>query len=247
MQVDLLHQFTVKPLVSLHLFGADISYTNASLMMTLAVLLIVLLMHVVTRHEEIVPTKSQACFEQFYNLIFSTTRTYLGTSGGKFFPYIMGLFLFIFFGNTLGLIPYFFTFTSHIVVTLFLSIFVFIASIVAGLITHGWGFFRHFMPRGVPLYLAPLLVPVEIISFFSRPISLAVRLFANMVAGHVMLKVFAGFAAVLLTHEFLHFLSLAPIIVSIIINGFELMVCFLQAYVFTILTCIYLNEAIHIH
>lgn len=216
-------------------------------MMTVAVLIIFIIMHAVTKRNEVVPTRLQAGFEQFYNLIFSTTKTYLGKSGGKFFPYIMSLFLFIFFGNTLGLIPHFFTFTSHIMVTLFLSLTVFIASIVLGFYTHGIKFLKHFMPSGVPLYLAPLLIPVEIISFLSRPISLAVRLFANMVAGHVMLKVFAGFAAVLLTHEVLYFLSLAPILVSIIVNGFELMVCFLQAYVFTILTCIYLNEAIHTH
>lgn len=184
--------------------------------------------------------------EELFRFVSDLIKSYVGRGGWAYFPYVFSLFLFILFGNLLGLLPYNFTFTSHIIVTFSLSILVFVGATIAGIIKHGFHFLKLFLPDGVPLYVAPLLVPVEIISYLSRPVSLSVRLFANMVAGHVMLKIFAGFAVLLASSAFVP-LAVLPVILNVAVNAFEVLVAILQAYVFTILTCIYLNDALNLH
>tara|TARA_B100000886_G_scaffold17298_1_gene11085 strand:+ start:145 stop:657 length:513 start_codon:yes stop_codon:yes gene_type:complete len=168
-------------------------------------------------------------------------RENVGTEGRKYFPFIFTLFMFILMGNLLGMIPYSYTFTSQIVVTFAIAITIFLGVTVIGIVLHGFHFFTLFVPPGMPIVLAPLLIPIEVISYFVRPVSLSVRLFANMMAGHTMMKVFAGFTAAL------GFLGIAPILLLVALTGFEIMVAVLQAYVFTVLTCLYLNDAIHLH
>ena len=165
----------------------------------------------------------------------------IGEKGYKFFPLVFTLFTFILFGNMLGLLPYSFTFTSHIIVTFCLAIFIFLFVTLVGILMHGIKFFGLFVPKGVPIVMLPLMVPIEIISYLSRPISLSIRLFANMMAGHTMLKVFAGFIFTL------GFFGVAPLLVDVALTAFEVLVAFLQAYVFTVLTCLYLNDAINLH
>lgn len=244
--MDPLYQFKIKPLIPLHIGGYDLSFTNASLFMALTTLAICLVTHFATRNKRLVPNRLQVTIESLFHFIANMVTTYVGKEGLKFFPYILSLFLFILFGNLIGLIPYTFTFTSHIIVTFALALFVFIGVTIAGFIKHGAHFFRVFFPEGIPIYIAPLLVPVEIISYLSRPVSLSVRLFANMVAGHVMLKIFACFAVLLAGSSFIP-AAILPTLLNVTITGFELLVAILQAYVFTILTCIYLNDALNLH
>jgi F-type H+-transporting ATPase subunit a len=245
--VDPLHQFEIHRLIPLSLFGYDVSFTNASLSMLISALLIVLVLHLATGYKHhLIPGRFQVAVESLFSLVAQMLKTHVGPNGLVYFPYVFCLFLFILMGNLLGLLPYSFTFTSHIIVTLCLALFVFFSSIILGFAKHGLHFLKLFLPDGIPLYVAPLLVPVEIISFLSRPISLAVRLFANMVAGHIMLKIFAGFGVLLVASNLLP-LALAPLLVNAAMTGFELLVAILQAYVFTILTCIYLNDAINLH
>ena len=169
-------------------------------------------------------------------------RDNVGSAGWEFFPYIFSLFMFVLFGNLLGLLPYSFTFTSHIIVTAALALTVFIGVTIVGLVNHGFHFLSFFVPKGVPAALMPLMIPIEIISYLSRPVSLSIRLFANMMAGHTMLKVFAGF---ILTLGLLG--GWAPLAMDVALIGFEVLVAFLQAYVFTVLTCLYLNDALNLH
>ena len=165
----------------------------------------------------------------------------IGDKGHKFFPLIFTLFTFLLFGNMLGMLPYSFTFTSHIIVTFVLAMFVFLLVTLLGIFIHGFKFFGLFVPKGVPMIMLPLMIPIEIISYLSRPISLSVRLFANMMAGHTMLKIFAGFIVPL------GIFGVAPLMVDVALTALEVLIAFLQAYVFTILTCLYLNEAINLH
>ncbi len=236
-----LEQFQIKKIVELHVFGVDASFTNSALFMVIAVALITFLLTFAMRERSLVPGRWQSIAELCYQFIADMIRTNVGSDGRRYFPFIFSLFVFILFGNMLGLVPYGFTFTSHIVVTFGLAFVVFIGTTVIAFATHGVKFFGFFLPHGTPWYVAPLLVPIEILSYFFRPISLSLRLFANMTAGHTLLKVFGGFVV---TMGLAGFVPLAAVVA---LTGLDMIVAFLQAFVFTILTCIYLNDALHMH
>lgn len=244
--IDPLHQFMITPLIKLTLAGYDISFTNSALFMVLATVSSIGLMFAATRRAQLVPSRTQFIGESLYRFISNMITDNIGKEGLPYLPYVMSLFLFILMGNFLGMIPYGFTFTSHIIVTFVLAVIVFISVTILGFIKHGTHFFRLFCPEGTPIYIMPLLVPVEIMSYFTRPVSLSVRLFANMMAGHAMLKIFAGFVIILAGTSFFP-VAVLPFVVNLAVVGFEFLVAFLQAYVFTVLTCIYLNDAIHLH
>ena len=239
--VDPLHQFVISPLIKFDFFGFDLSFTNSSLSVVVAIALIYSLLFLGLRNESLIPNRFQALIEMSYNLVSGLITGNAGTAGLKYFPFVFSIFFFILFGNLLGMVPYMFTFTSHIIVTFTLAMIVFLFVTLLGIFLHGFHFFSVFMPKGVSLFLAPVLVPVEMISYLSRPISLSVRLFANMMAGHTMMKVFAGFVSML------GLLGVAPLLVNVVLTGFEIVISVLQAYIFTILTCVYLNDAVHLH
>ncbi|HHK73725.1 MAG TPA: F0F1 ATP synthase subunit A [Rhizobiales bacterium] len=239
---DPMHQFVVKHLVSFDIFGLDASFTNASAFMVLAVVLISAFTIASMSGRAIVPGRMQSVAELSYEFVASMIRDTVGNEGQKYFPFIFSLFMFVLVSNMMGMIPYSFTVTSHIAVTLALALVVFIGVTIIGFVRHGAGFLKFFVPSGVPSALLPLLVVIEIISYLTRPLSLSVRLFANMMAGHTMLKVFGSFVIGL---GFLG--GWAPLAFMVAFTGLEILVAFLQAYVFAILTCIYLNDAIHMH
>ncbi len=193
------------------------------------------------RSRALVPGRWQSLVELSYEFIANMVRDNIGKEGRRFFPFVFALFMFILFSNMIALVPYTFTVTSHIIVTFAFAAVVFVLVTLVGLFKHGFHFFSLFLPKGVPLALAPLLVPIEIISYLARPVSLALRLFANLTAGHTMLKVFGGFVVML------GLAGVAPLLVIVALYGLETLIAFLQAYVFTILTCIYLNDALHLH
>jgi len=200
------------------------------------------------RPKAVVPGRFQALAEYAYEGIMGMCTETIGHEGRKFFPFVFTLFFFILFGNLLGLLPFSFTYTSHIVVTFTLALIVFLLTTIVAIAIHGTHFFSYFWPSGAPVALAPLIVPVEIISYFSRLVSLPVRLFANMVAGHVMFEVFASFVVMLGGAGLVGGIAAVfPLGINVILMGFELLVAFLQAYVFAILTCIYLHDAVHLH
>jgi F-type H+-transporting ATPase subunit a len=242
-------QFEVHKIIPIEIGGYDLSFTNASLFMVLAVAGAALLMLMGVRRDGIVPGRTQSIVEIIYDFIErQTVFNVMGESGRKFLPFIFTLFWFIFFSNFLGLIPYSFTVTSHIIVTFAMALVVFVVVLGVGFWTHGLHFFSLFVPSGAPLWIMPLIVPIEIISFLSRPISLSVRLAANMLAGHTMLKVFAGFVVTMLgAGGVLAFLSIAPLLAGVAVTALEILVAAIQAWVFSLLTCIYLNEAVHLH
>jgi F-type H+-transporting ATPase subunit a len=241
-QIKPLEQFTIERLVPLHVGGVDISYTNSALLMTLAVVLVSALVLLGTRRAALVPGRWQSVAEMTYEFVADMVETNAGHGGMEYFPFVFTLFMFILLGNLLGLVPYSFTFTSHIIVTFALAITVFIGVTLIGIARHGLHFLRLFVPAGVPAVLLVLLVPIELLSYFIRPFTLSIRLFANMLAGHTMLAIFAGFAAsVPLIFGFL------PLGVDVLIYFLELLVAVLQAYVFAILTCLYLRDALHLH
>lgn len=244
--MDPLHQFEVYTYIPLSFLGIDVSFTNASLFMILSVALFCVLANFATKSTNLIPSRLQCIFEKAYLFIQSVIQSCAGRDGLVYFPYILGLFIFVFFSNTIGLLPGSFTTTSQLAVTGTLSLVVFVSVTVIGFMKHGLKFLKIFVPEGVPLYIMPILVPIEIISYLVRPISLSVRLFANMVSGHVLLKVFAFFAVMIAQTKFLP-LALVPIFIHVGMTFFELAVAFLQAYVFTILSCIYLNDALHTH
>ncbi len=235
-----LTQFEIKRLIDIQLGGIDASLTNSSLMMIFVVLLATMLISLGMRKRSMVPGRWQSIVELAYEFIANMLRENVGSEGRRYFPFIFTLFMFILFCNLLGLIPYSFTVTSHVIVTFALAAVVFLGVTVIALISHGLKFFTFFVPPGLPVVLAPLLVPIEVISYLARPITLSLRLFANMMAGHTMLKVFGGFVVALGLFGF------APFIFIIAIYALELIVAVLQAYVFTVLTCLYLNDAIHL-
>jgi F-type H+-transporting ATPase subunit a len=241
---DPLEQFQIHPLIPIKVHDIDLSFTNASLFMLIATTLLCAFFLIGKR--EIVPGYIQYIQEASLSFVNNLVKTSIGPQGLVFAPYIFCLFLFIFAGNYLGLIPYAFTFTSHIIVTFSLAILVFLATTLIGLYKHGFHFLRLFFPKDLPLVVAPILIPIEIISYLSRPVSLSIRLFANMVAGHTMIKIFAGFAVILASTE-LFPTALLPIIVNAGVLVFECLIAFLQAYVFTMLTCIYLNDTLNLH
>jgi F-type H+-transporting ATPase subunit a len=237
--------------------GVDASFTNSSLFMLIAVLLITIFLVFGMRGRSLVPTRWQSMAELSYQFIANMIRDNVGSEGRKYFPFIFSLFMFILFCNLLGMIPYSFTVTSHIVVTFALAFVVFIGVTVIGFVRHGIGFLKFFVPAGVPVVLMPLMIVIEVLSYLIRPLSLSVRLFANMTAGHTMLKVFGGFVATLLAlldgsagalgFTVGIFGSIASLAFTVGLTGLEIGIALLQAYVFTILTCIYLNDAVHMH
>jgi F-type H+-transporting ATPase subunit a len=243
--IDPIHQFNIERLFHWNIGGMDASFTNASLFMVIIFLAITALMVLGTAGAHIVPTRVQAAAEMGYEFVASTVRDTLGQEGMRFFPFVFSLFMFVFFANLIGLIPGTYTVTSQIIVTFALAALVIGTVIVYGIMKHGAHFFHLFVPSGVPGALLPFIMLIEIISFVSRPISLSVRLFANMLAGHITLKVFGGFVVMLLASGGFGFLAPVPLLAITALTAFELLVAFLQAYVFAILTCVYLNDALH--
>jgi F-type H+-transporting ATPase subunit a len=244
-----MEQFEVHPLIPIHIGGYDLSFTNASLWMVLAVTAATAFLVLGVRRDGIVPGRLQSVVEIIYDFIEQrTVLNVMGEEGKRFFPFIFTLFIFIFFTNFFGLIPYSFTVTSHIIVTFAMALMVFAIVLAVGFWTHGLHFFSLFVPSGAPLWLLPLIVPIEIISFLTRPISLSVRLAANMLAGHTMLKVFAGFIVTMLSAGgVLAVFAIAPLLAGVAVTALEVLVAAIQAWVFALLTCIYLNEAVHLH
>ncbi len=236
-----LDQFKIEPIYPLHIGGVDASFTNSALFMTAAVALISALVILGSRKAEMVPGRWQSLGEMAYEFIANMIDETVGKEGQRYFPFVFSLFMFILFGNVLGLIPYGFTFTSHIIVTFALAALVFIGVTLIGIFRHGFHFLSLFVPHGVPKVLLLLLVPIEVLSYFIRPFTLSIRLFANMLAGHTMLAIFGGFVAAI------GLLGIIPLGVDVLLIFLELLVAVLQAYVFTILTCLYLNDAIHLH
>lgn len=236
-----LAQFEIKELVPIEVAGNNISFSNSALMMVITITVIILLMMVGTRKRAMVPGRWQSLAELCYEFVANLIRDTVGNEGRKYFPFIFSLFMFILIGNMLGMVPYSFTFTSHIAVTFAMAMVVFIGVTILGFAKHGIKFFTFFVPPGVPVWMWPLMIPIEIISYLSRPVSLAMRLFANMLAGHTLLKVFAGFVPALGAAGVL------PLAFVGALTGLELLIAFLQAYVFAILTCLYINDALHLH
>ena len=237
--IDPIHQFEITKLSNIEVGGLDISFTNSSLFMFLAIGATMLLFTIGLSKRSIIPGRMQMLSELSYNFIANMLRDQVGDQGRSFFPFIFSLFMFIFFCNFIGLIPYSFTVTSHLIVTFAFAGLIFIAVTIIGFAKNGLGYLRIFYPTGIPIFLAPLIVPIEIISYLSKPISLSVRLCANMLAGHSILKIFAGFIVML------GFLGFAPLVFLVVLYGLETLIAALQAYIFTILTCIYLNDALH--
>jgi len=246
---DPIHQFEIKRLVPFDLFGLDATFTNSAMYMVLAVALISTFLIMSMRGRSLVPTRVQSVAEVFYEFVAGTVRENIGPEGMKFFPFVFSLFVFVLILNVLGMIPIpgvTFTVTSQLIVTAALALLVIGIVIGYGIYKHGLHFFALFVPSGVPAALLPLLVPIEVISFVSRPVSLSVRLFANMLAGHIALKIFAGFVGVLLGAGLLGAIgSVLPLGLTVALTALEVLVAVLQAYVFTVLTCIYLNDAEH--
>ena len=241
-------QFTIKTLVPLEACGYDISFTNASLFMVLSVIVSSLFLYLGIKKSSLIPNRFQSSVELLYEFVSNMVKENVGTGGKKYFPFIFSLFMFILFGNLLGMIPYSYTFTSQIIVTITLALIIFIGVTLIALIKHKLKFFTFFFPSGVPIALAPLLIPIEIISYLMRPVSLSVRLFANMLAGHTMMKVFAGLIIMMTSASgVLKAGAVLPLLAVIGLTGLEFLVAALQAYVFSILTCMYLHDALHLH
>jgi F-type H+-transporting ATPase subunit a len=241
LEIKPLEQFKIEPLIPLHIGGLNVSYTNSALMMTIAVVLITALLVLGTRRARLVPGRWQSIAEMSYEFVADMVDTNVGHGGRQYFPFVFTLFMFILFANLLGMIPYSYTVTSQIIVTFALAAVVFIGVTIIGIIRHGFHFLRLFVPQGVPPVLLLLLVPIELLSYCIRPFTLSIRLFANMLAGHTMLAIFAGFAASI------GLLGIFPLGINILLVALEVLVAVLQAYVFAILTCLYLSDAINLH
>ncbi len=236
-----LQQFEIKTIAAANIGGVNVSFTNSSLFMVIAITAITAFLLLGVRKRALVPGRLQSMAELMYEFVAGLVRDNVGSAGRAYFPFIFSLFMFILFCNTIGLIPYTFTVTSHIIVTFALAIVVFIGVTIVGIAKHGMKWFSYFFPPGAPIYMAPLLVPIEVLSYLARPVTLALRLFANMMAGHTMLKVFAGFVIAL------GVAGVAPLAILIALYMLELIVAVLQAFVFAILTCLYLHDALHLH
>ena len=248
MTLDPIHQFNIDNLFTIgHIGGQPIYFTNSSAYMLVAVAVICLLMIGGVAGRQLVPGRFQSMAEVSYEFVASMIRSNAGAEGMRFFPLVFSLFMFILVSNLVGIIPYTFTVASHIIVTATFALLVFFTVLMYGFYKNGMKFFKIFVPSGVPIYILPLVVTIEIISFFSRPLSHSVRLFANMLAGHITLKVFAGFVAMLGTSlgAIGWIGGMLPLALTVALTALELLVAFLQAYVFAILTCIYLNDALH--
>ncbi|MFT9164680.1 MAG: F0F1 ATP synthase subunit A [Komagataeibacter saccharivorans] len=241
--IDALGQFELHPVLGG--LGEALRFSQSPLMMIVASVAVLAFLYVGMRPKAVVPGRLQAAAEICYDFIHNMAVDTIGPEGRAFFPFVFTLFFFILAGNYLGLLPFSFAFTSHVAVTVALALMVFVLSVIVSLKVQGAKFFAHFMPAGAPMALAPLLVPIEILSFLSRPVSLSIRLFANMVAGHVMLEMFAAFTIMLAGLGLIgDALAVGPVVINIALMALELLVGALQAYVFAILTCIYLREAV---
>jgi F-type H+-transporting ATPase subunit a len=236
-----LEQFEIKRLLPILVGNADLSFTNSALWMVISAGVVYAFVVRGTSRRAVVPGRLQSLVELGYEFIASTVRENAGKDGMKFFPWIFTLFFFILAGNMLGMIPGAFTFTSHIIVTFFMAICVIVAVTAIGFYVHGVGFLKFFVPHGAPAAMLPLMVPIEILSYCIRPVSLSIRLFVNMMAGHTMMKVFAGFVVAM------GLFGVFPLAITVAIYGFEFLVAFLQAYIFTVLTCLYLHDALYMH
>lgn len=238
---DPMKQFEVTPIVPIQVGALDLSFTNASLFMVLAIAGATAFLTLSMRGRALVPTRWQSVAEVMYEVIANMVRDNVGSGGRRYFPFIFTLFMFVLFANVLGMIPGSFTVTSHIIVTFALAAFIFVAVTIIGIVRHGTHFLSLFFPPGAPWWTGIILIPVEVVSYLSRPVSLSVRLFANMTVGHVLLKVIAGFVALMGIFGIVPFLFLIPL------TALELGIAVLQAYIFTILTCVYLHDALHLH
>lgn len=236
-----LEQFEIHRIVPMKLGGLDLSFTNSSMFMVVALALVTGFLILSMRRGALVPDRWQCAAELSYEFIAGLIRDTVGAEGRRYFPIVFSLFMFILVGNLLGMVPYSFTFTSHIIVTFALAAVVFIGVTILGFVKHGMRFFGMFVPPGAPIAMWPLLIPIEVISYLSRPISLSVRLFANMLAGHTLVKVIAGFIGIM------GVFGILPLAVVVALTGLEILIAFLQAYVFAILTCLYINDALHMH
>ena len=245
--MDPIHQFQITKIFTFgRIGGAELAFTNSALFMLIALGVILALTVGATSARAMVPGRLQSIAEISYEFIATTLHNSAGTEGMKFFPLVFSLFMFILAVNLIGLIPYAFTVTSHIIITASLALLVFFTVIVYGFWTHGLHFFKLFVPSGIPAWMIPIIVVIELLSFLSRPISHSVRLFANMLAGHITLKLVAGFVVMLGSIGMVGWVgAIAPLALTIALTALELLVACLQAYVFAILTCIYLNDAIH--
>ncbi len=235
-----LAQFEVHPILPLKFGQLDLSFTNASLWMVLVVGMVMLLMFVGASRRQLVPGRWQAGSEMLVDFVSGIVRENAGKDAMKYFPFIFSLFMFILFCNLFGMIPTSFTVTSHIIVTFALAAFIFIAVTLIGFVKHGTHFLSLFLPAGTPWWMMPLMIVIELVSYLARPVSLSIRLAANMLAGHLLLKIVAGFVMI-------GILGIFPFAFLLIFTGFEIFIACLQAYIFTLLTCIYLNDALNLH
>lgn len=243
---DPIHQFHIAKWIPIEIGNLDLSFTNSSAFMVATVAAGSAFLFLTTSSRGLVPTRLQSVSEMAYEFVASMLRDAAGTQGMRFFPFVFSLFMFVLVANLFGMFPYFFTVTSHLIVTFALAMLVIGTVIVYGFMKHGLGFLKLFVPHGVPGVLVPLVVMIEVISFLSRPISLSVRLFANMLAGHITLKVFAGFVVSMSAIGFTGIVgSILPLAMTVALTALEFLVAFLQAYVFAVLTCMYLNDALH--
>ena len=243
---DPIHQFVISEIVPIDIAGMNFSFTNSSLFMIATAVGAGAFLYLTTSSRGLIPSRMQSISEMSYEFIANMLRDAAGTAGMKFFPLVFSLFMFVLVANLFGMFPYFFTITSHIIVTFALAMLVVLTVIVYGFWKHGFGFLKLFVPHGIPAVLIPLVVAIEVISFLSRPISLSVRPFANMLAGHITLKVFAGFVTSLSAMGAVGVAgAVLPLAMTVALTGLEFLVAFLQAYVFAVLTCMYLNDAIH--
>jgi len=238
---DPLHQFRINTIAEINVGGVDISFTNSSLWMVIAVVAATLFLTITMRARGTIPTRGQMMAEMLYSAVAGMVRDNVGSGGQAYFPFIFTLFIFVLFGNLLGMVPGSFTFTSHIAVTFAMAAMIFIAVTLIGIAKHGFKFCSLFFPHGAPLWTAVILIPIELVSYLSRPISLSVRLFANMTVGHVILKVIGGFVVAL------GVFGIVPLLGLVAITALEFMIAVIQAYVFAILSCIYLHDALHLH
>ena len=237
-----LEQFEITPFVHFEVGSVDLAFTNSSLAMVITIAVITLFLTLSVNTRSIIPSRVQLISELSYGFIAQLLKDTVGEQGRKYFPFIFTIFMFVLIGNMVGMLPYSFTFTSHIIVTFALAAIVFIGVTILGFAKHGMHFFSFFVIPGLPWYMLPLLIPIEVISYLSRPISLSVRLFANMLAGHTLIKVFAMFV---ITMPF--YSGVLPLAFIVALTGLEILIAFLQAYVFAILTCLYINDALHLH
>ncbi|MBB4305641.1 F-type H+-transporting ATPase subunit a [Rhodobium orientis] len=246
MSNDPIHQFHIQKWFPIEIGGVDFSFTNSSFFMAATVAVAAGFLILSTNGRGLVPSRWQSMAEMSYEFVADMLRSSAGTAGMKFFPFVFSLFMFVLIANLLGMFPYFFTVTSHIIVTFALAMAVILTVVIYGFLNHGMGFLKLFVPSGVPVVLLPLVSLIEVISFLSRPISLSVRLFANMLAGHITLKVFAGFVVSLGAMGVVGVGgAILPLAMAVALTALEFLVAFLQAYVFAVLTCMYLNDAIH--